>query len=300
MTFDDIDVNAQDDSGLIPVMLAVESRNVDVIAHFLKNPLCDVRLKNKAGETVADIAGKLKGLQPDLYRLIDVVYTRSVTSPSASGLLSDVSVEDQLKFLRYSVQRHDGFSQMLKDDVTTQLDCVSSDIAQQTGGKIGAATKMSELHRKKLLCLRAFLCEEMMPVGVVFRLWSDDVITDELREDIEQLTTRRQKCVRLLTVLPLLGSRAYDSLIRALRAENQSHVADEIERFDPYVTQTEEATSQELVMRPDQLVFPPSGGEPYAIVPLRFLQGDTRAHPRGSHVTREQTPALGDARDSTV
>ena len=223
---------------------------------------------------------------------IDVVYTRSVTSPSASVLLSDVSVEDQLKFLRQSVQRHDGFSQTLKDDVTTQLDCVSSDIAQQMGGKFGAATKMSELHRKKLLCLRALLCDEIIPAGVVFRLWSDDVITDELREDIEQLTTRRQKCVRLLTVLPLLGSRAYDSLIRALRAENQSHVADEIERFDPYA-QTEEATSQELVTRPDQLVFPQSGGEPYAIVPLRFLHGETVTHARGGHVTR-QAPALGD------
>ena len=137
-----------------------------------------------------------------------------------------------------------------------------------------------------------------MPVGIVFRLWSDDVITDELREDIEQLTTRRQKCVRLLTVLPLLGSRAYDSLIKALRAENQGHVADEIERFDPY-EQREEATSQELVTRPDQLVFPPSGGEPYAIVPLRFLQGSVVTPLTGSHVTR-QAPALGDGSGDTT
>ena len=181
--------------------------------------------------------------------------------------------------------------EQLMTHVGTSCHGITSDIAQHTDGKIGAASTMSELHRKKLLCLRAFLCEEMMPVGIVFRLWSDDVITDELREDIEQLTTRRQKCVRLLTVLPLLGSRAYDSLIQALRAENQSHVADEIERFDPYA-QPEQATSQEMVMRPDQLVFPQSGGEPYAIVPLRFLHGGVVTSVPGSHVIR-RAPALG-------
>ena len=298
MTFDDLDVNAQDDNGLTPVMLAVESGDIDVTTQFLQNPVCDVKMKTKAGENLRDVATKLQSQQPELYRLVDVVYTRSATSPSVSVLLSDVSVEDQLKFLRQSVQRHDGFSQTLKDDVTTQLDCVLSDIAQQMGGKFGATTKMSELHRKKLLCLRAFLCDEIIPAGVLFRLWSDDVITDDLREDIEQLTTRRQKCVRLLTVLPLLGSRAYDSLIKALRADNQSHVADEIERFDPYA-QTEDTTSQDLVMRPDQLVFPPSGGEPYAIVPLRFLHGGVVTPVPGSHVIR-RAPALGNDSDDIV
>ena len=222
-----------------------------------------------------------------------------MTSPDASVLLSDISVEDQLKFLRQSVQRHHAFSQTLKDGVVSQLNCVQNDIIYHTDGRFGSShSGMLELHRDKLIGLRAYLCEGMEPKYLLAHLFAERIITEDIQEEIRHKKPRRPMCEKLLSILPLRGKNAYSALLEALRREEQDHLADEIERFDPYARR-EEAASQELVTRPDQLVFPQSGGEPYAIVPLRFLHGGVVTPVAGSHVGR-QAAALGDGSDDIV
>ena len=222
-----------------------------------------------------------------------------MTSPDASVLLSDISVEDQLKFLRQSVQRHNAFSQTLKDGVVSQLNCLQNDIIHHTNERFGSSDSgMLELHRDKLIGLRAYLCENMEPKYLLTHLFAERIITEDIQEEIRHKKPRRPMCEKLLSILPLRGKNAYSALLEALRREEQDHLADEIEKFDPYAQKTEAASQDMVASRPDQLVFPPSGGEPYAIVPLRFLQGSVVTPMAGSHVTR-QAPALDDGCDDT-
>ena len=191
--------------------------------------------------------------------------------------MSNISLEDQLKFLSKSVQSHESLNQKLKDDISTQLSCIQTDIAVHTGGRFGSDFKMADEHRRKLNGLRAFLCEEVTPKDLFAHLIADDILTDDLVEEILAEKTRRRMCEKLLAVLPLRGKFAFQSFINALENEGQDHVAQTIMEYDPDVENNKEtkekgADSAKGVLSPlDGLDVRLHNDEPYAVIPLRFM-----------------------------
>ena len=232
----DIDINAQDDTGSTPLMYAVSRSNTITVEKLLLNPLCEVTVKNKQGEDIQDLVRRQDMPDRSIRTLVTVVYTRT-TLKTEHTLLTNVSFDDQLKFLISSVKRQNALDPKLQNDIASQLQCIQSDITVRTGGRYGSEFTMAEEHRRKLLGLRSFLCEEVMPRELLVHLISDGILTEDMVEDIEQQQTRRRMCEKLLSMLPLRGERAFQSFIDALNKEKQEHVVRQILAFDPDTAQ---------------------------------------------------------------
>ena len=264
-----LDVNAQDDAGCTALMYAVQHMTLPLVAHLLQLPHCDVQRRNKKGQTVADVIKASSTVDENVRYLVNVVYSRDVTTTSET-LMSSVSVDEQLKFLTRAVQTERQFPQTLKDDVITQISCIRHDIALQTGGRFGSGLRMRDEHRRKLIALRAYLCEEVTPRDLMSHLVADGVLTDDMVEELLQERTRRRTCEALLALLPLRGDRAYHSLVAALRAEGMTHVAQSIEEYDD----DEEAPGDDPGH--SSLAAQVASGltgidEPFAVIPLRYM-----------------------------
>ena len=232
----DIDINAQDDTGSTPLMYAITKSNTITVEKLLLNPLCEVSVKNKQGVDIQDLVRCQDTRNESIRSLVTVVYTRT-TLRTEHTLHTNASFDDQLKFLISSVKRQSALDQRLQNDIACQLECIQSDIAVRTGGRFGSEFTMAEEHRRKLLGLRSFLCEEVMPRELFVHLISDGILTEDMVEDIEQQQTRRRMCEKLLSILPLRGERAFQSFIDALNKEKQVHVVRQILAYDPETAQ---------------------------------------------------------------
>jgi hypothetical protein len=91
---------------------------------------------------------------------------------------------------------------------------------------------MEERHRMLLRCHQVYLVRELdlKTDSEVFwaHLDADEIITNNMREQIETARTKQAIASEFIRILMMRGPRAFDSFIRALRESSRTHIADHL------------------------------------------------------------------------
>lgn len=87
------------------------------------------------------------------------------------------------------------------------------------------ASKMEDLHRDILRKKHSLLVREMTPELVVEHLYSDFILTLEMKENVLSQLTTFAKSRKILDYLPKRGQKAFFSFCQALEKSNQVHLA---------------------------------------------------------------------------
>lgn len=86
---------------------------------------------------------------------------------------------------------------------------------------------MDPLHRALLRTYRLELSGQLLVSDTIVPfLYQENILTEAQVEDVESQPTNRQKCLKLLDILPSRGPRAFDSFLRSL--EEFSWVRDKL------------------------------------------------------------------------
>ncbi|XP_067930044.1 putative ankyrin repeat protein RF_0381 [Watersipora subatra] len=209
-----ININAQDAKGRTALHHAVSSECLDLIKVLLKNK-ASVEIKDNAGQTVQEVA-KLTS-NSKLVRLIERAADKS------ARLLPYEDAMQNLEGL-YEVINDDG---ELRNDQKLLIGSQITALENSLQGLVAAgrgADMMAVEHKRKLTQNRDALCEEMMPRFLLKSLLSDKILSEDDVQTISAEKSRSLMCVKLLDLIVHRGSRAYSSLLRALRSTKQAHV----------------------------------------------------------------------------
>ena len=219
-------VNIQDRDRYTALMYAVQNKcqyMADIVVAILRHPEnCDLAIQNKFSQTVIDI---LEANREDIDPKILSVFKPYM---GCAIHLKQLSLMDGIQFLRCCIDKST-LSLTNRNYLHVQVDGFESDVKVMETGR---EYQMKEEHREKLLCLRPYLLENVSPDRLLDYLVSKRVFDEDEEQAIRECCPRRKQVQKLLSVLPLKGSEAYDHFLNGLK-EYQPYIADTLEDFRP-------------------------------------------------------------------
>lgn len=89
---------------------------------------------------------------------------------------------------------------------------------------------MEDIHRQALTESLTFLKDNLLVKEVLDHLVEENIITFDLKQAINFAVTDGDKVSELVCMLPKRGPRAFEAMLKSLRATSQEHVATHLER----------------------------------------------------------------------
>lgn len=101
---------------------------------------------------------------------------------------------------------------------------------------------MEDIHRKALTESITFLKKNLLVKGVLDHLVQEDIITFDLKQTINYPVTDGDKVSELVCMLPKRGPRAFEVMLKSLRATSQEHVAVHLEQKAVEIKEKQDAS----------------------------------------------------------